>query len=105
MILDFEFGKEAKTKVSQLFGDGFVLCEPITGRTHQIRVHLSHHGAPIIGDSLYENMNKHLSQPDEIQLFAWRYKMSYDNKIYVFKVNSDSWPSWLQDSSPELFQI
>lgn len=24
-----------------------------TGRTHQIRVHLSHHGHPIIGDSLY----------------------------------------------------
>ena len=25
-----------------------------TGRTHQIRVHLSHIGHPIIGDSLYD---------------------------------------------------
>eukprot|EP00916_Digyalum_oweni_P011419 GHVL01019017.1.p1 GENE.GHVL01019017.1~~GHVL01019017.1.p1 ORF type:complete len:170 (-),score=18.32 GHVL01019017.1:252-761(-) len=26
----------------------------ITGRTHQIRVHLSHHGLPILGDQLYD---------------------------------------------------
>jgi 23S rRNA pseudouridine1911/1915/1917 synthase len=27
--------------------------EILTGRTHQIRYHLSHHGLPIIGDYLY----------------------------------------------------
>ncbi len=26
---------------------------PITGRTHQIRLHASHHGAPLYGDGLY----------------------------------------------------
>ncbi len=30
-----------------------LLCEPLTGRTHQIRVHLMDRGCPIIGDQKY----------------------------------------------------
>ncbi|MEI6033809.1 MAG: RluA family pseudouridine synthase [Verrucomicrobiae bacterium] len=30
-----------------------VAAEPITGRTHQIRVHLSHSGYPVLGDKIY----------------------------------------------------
>lgn len=30
-----------------------LLCQPITGKTHQLRVHLSEMGHPILGDTLY----------------------------------------------------
>lgn len=34
-------------------GHSLVLCEPVTGRTHQLRVHFSHLGHPILGDEIY----------------------------------------------------
>jgi 23S rRNA (cytosine1962-C5)-methyltransferase len=34
-------------------GQTLVEAEPITGRTHQIRVHAAEHGFPILGDALY----------------------------------------------------
>jgi len=51
-------GRPAATRyrVQQAFGDGLaslVECRLLTGRTHQIRVHLSARGHPVIGDPLY----------------------------------------------------
>ncbi len=34
-------------------GDALLEARPLTGRTHQIRVHLAHRGHPILGDVLY----------------------------------------------------
>ena len=34
-------------------GYTLVLCQPVTGRTHQLRVHFSHLGYPILGDDVY----------------------------------------------------
>lgn len=49
-------GETAHTVYRRLAAnDSFSLIEvhPITGRTHQIRVHMAHIGHPIVGDTLY----------------------------------------------------
>ncbi len=48
--------KEAQTKFTVIqYGEksSLVKCEPITGRTHQIRLHLESWGHPIIDDPIY----------------------------------------------------
>lgn len=57
-IVDYEHGKSAVTHWQVLQrGDGHVrlLLKPVTGRTHQLRVHCAAMGYPIIGDGLYGN--------------------------------------------------
>ncbi len=56
--IDEENGKEAKTIFKRLSFDGetsIVKCKPLTGRTHQIRVHLQYLGFPIANDPIYSN--------------------------------------------------
>ncbi|AMD22128.1 HGL212Wp [Eremothecium sinecaudum] len=53
-----EGAKEAKTRFQRISYDGetsIVKCQPYTGRTHQIRVHLQHLGFPIANDPIYSN--------------------------------------------------
>jgi len=51
---------ETRYKLKESYGDKFSLIEvmPKTGRTHQIRVHLSAIGCPVVGDHLYRAKNK-----------------------------------------------
>lgn len=49
-------GRQSRTLFEQLhsYGDfDLVVAEPLTGRTHQIRVHAAHAGHPLAGDARY----------------------------------------------------
>ncbi|HVJ20444.1 MAG TPA: RluA family pseudouridine synthase [Polyangiaceae bacterium] len=51
-----ELGREAITHVKnleRLHGASLVECRLETGRTHQIRIHLSEAGHPVVGDKVY----------------------------------------------------
>lgn len=73
-------GKNALTlwKIQDVIGDKFTLLSVIikTGRTHQIRVHMSHIGHPVVGDSVYgykKNWwNKNTNYPMEISALIKR---------------------------------
>ena len=57
--------KEAVTVYKTLCrGNGMsaLLCEPVTGRTHQLRVHFAFKGCPIVGDTLYGSASGSISR-------------------------------------------
>ncbi|KAJ8908104.1 hypothetical protein NDN08_008199 [Rhodosorus marinus] len=77
---DSEERKEAKTEVWTLQNGrsvSLVCAMPITGRTHQIRLHLRHAGYPIVGDPAYGPRGP-WQNPDDIEsrsqlrLHAWK---------------------------------
>ena len=62
MGIDYENGREAVTdyEVLERFGQyTYIKCILETGRTHQIRVHMSHMKHPVLGDEVYS----HISSP------------------------------------------
>ena len=73
MSADVAKGKEAITnyetlevfKGSKILDISLVKCELETGRTHQIRVHMSHKGNPILGDQTYGKKIKKLRGVDQ----------------------------------------
>ncbi len=74
-IVHFELGKPAKTLYQVLDYDveqeiSRVLLTPITGRSHQLRVHMQYIGHPITGDKLY-HPEPTRSPLQRLALHAW----------------------------------
>lgn len=77
-------GKNARTEFSLIWsknGYSLLSCRLISGRTHQIRVHLSATGHPIVGDELYgekrhRELNEKLSM-NRVFLHSWRLKFAH----------------------------
>ena len=53
-----------------------VELKPITGRTHQLRVHLAHQGYPIVGDTFYEGQ-----QAKRLYLHAYSLEITLPSRI------------------------
>lgn len=82
-----QHGREAIThyKVLEYLKDSALLeVYPQTGRTHQIRVHLSAIGHPIFGDATYGEKSNLIPRQ---ALHAYKLSFIYQNEIYTFWVN------------------
>jgi 23S rRNA pseudouridine1911/1915/1917 synthase len=68
---------ETRYKVLREF-EKFSLLEirPVTGRTHQIRVHFSAAGHPVVGDVLYGHSQKKVKQP---RLFLHAHRLAFSH--------------------------
>ena len=71
-MVDHELGKAALTHwrvIERRRGETLVKLTPVTGRSHQLRVHMLSLGHPILGDSLYACDELHAAAP-HLQLHA-----------------------------------
>jgi len=62
-----------------------VRCELVTGRTHQIRVHLAKRGWPIIGDRVYGEPHAALTRQ---ALHAWRVTLPHPNSRQPLEIEA-----------------
>ena len=85
-----EDGKAALTRVKVLKRGEFSLLEVrlLTGRTHQIRVHLAHAGHPIVGDEKYGDfaLNKKLGK----RLLLHAAKLSFNHPVSGARLKLES---------------
>ncbi len=79
-----------KWKVKKRAEDySIIQCRPITGRTHQLRVHLSWMGHPILGDNQYATERfKTKREFNRMMLHAW--KIEFDHPFTGEKVSIES---------------
>ena len=65
VVCESNEGQYALTHFEKLYehnGHSVLSVTPMTGRTHQIRVHLAYAGYPILGDELYGNVSEEITR-------------------------------------------
>ena len=62
-----------------------------TGRTHQIRVHMSHIGHPLANDSLYGGTKLPVKTKEQVlQAYSLKFISPHDNKEHIIKIDFDN---------------
>ncbi|MCM8543078.1 MAG: RluA family pseudouridine synthase [Lentisphaeraceae bacterium] len=90
-------GKEATTHYKVLAhnkGATLLKVKIDTGRTHQIRVHMSEMGFPVIGDKIYGKKSLEMKDsPERHLLHAWRLKIDHpitkERMVFTAPINDD----------------
>lgn len=83
------YGKEAITHFERLFSnktESFLMLQPITGRTHQLRVHLDSIGHSILGDPVYRSQVKSTYHAPRLMLHARKIAFNHpftDNRLEI----------------------
>ncbi|MGT2800093.1 RluA family pseudouridine synthase [Streptococcus marmotae] len=87
-VIDPQKGQTAITHITRLKALGktsLVACRLETGRTHQIRVHLSYHGHAIVGDPLYSHI-----VADRLMLHAHKLTFTHPFTLETISVQASS---------------
>ncbi len=96
-------GRKAITEYETLARAGLcalVLARPRTGRTHQIRVHLSEHGHPIVGDRIYGRAYPRPGSRPEDEAAALRIMTRHALHAYTIRFRHPGTGAWLEIVAP-----
>lgn len=77
-VADDHSGKSAYTEFTRIIAKNnasLVYLVPMTGRTHQLRVHMAHLGHPVLGDYQYADHFRCAVRPSRHLLHAWKLSM------------------------------
>ncbi|UTF60167.1 RluA family pseudouridine synthase [Gilvimarinus sp. DA14] len=93
-MVDFEHGKPALTRYQVLERNNQtqtsrVLLTPVTGRSHQLRVHMLSLGHPILGDNLYAP-EAVVAASDRLLLHAQKIAFTHPDSGETLEVNCPS---------------
>lgn len=96
---EFEHIVSYPNPASGLPPSSILTAQPITGRTHQIRVHAANLGAPIIGDKFYGGR-----PADDLHLLSYRVKLSHPlTQVMIDERLPDHLlPSWAKPAAWQL---
>lgn len=69
-------------------GHSLLLCQMITGRTHQIRVHCAEMGHPILGDYLYSQSFKYPNHVSRVMLHSFEVEFVHPVSNEIIRVKA-----------------